>query len=174
MSNVNERGFDRCLASKAKNVRHSGKRKGHTWRSDGTWPVRGGGWSPSGTGKAQHVTSLSSGCPRPGRALEQRARQSGLWDQVHAQDSRHLTLFFCWEGGTSTLGEGLEKGRKCHQQKLHFYSKAKGGPAEKAALGTEGRPFCPKEEWTWEPACPEAATCCMSKASQVPSLNTHR
>ena len=40
--------------------------------------------------------------PGHGQALEQTARQSGLWGKVPAQDLRHLPLFFLWAGG----GEG--------------------------------------------------------------------
>lgn len=174
MSSVNERGFDCCLASKAKNVHHSGKRKGHTWRSGGTWPVWGRGWSPRGTGKAQHVTSLSSSCPRPGPGSG--AKGQTVWPLGPGACSRLETpdplLLLAgrplgWEGGYRKEGNAINRSGL-------FILKQKEVQLKKQLWALKEGHSAHKEEWSWEPGCPEMATCSMSKASQVPSLNTHR
>lgn len=153
--------FGRCLASKAKHVHDLGKRKGHTWGQ--RWKK----WKLENEGRGWRFLPQHGGgrvCHEP--VLQLPRAMAGLWSQQpDSLDSGARRLLktrdtcpssFCGPGegraGISRLGGGLEKRRKCHRQKRHFYSKAKGGPAEKAALGTEGRPSGPRGAATRLPA----------------------
>ena len=127
--------------------------------------------SPNDVGKAEHVTGSSSSCPRPGPGSAAKGHTTctlgpGLCSRLKTPAP---PVCVCWGGGRTTrLAGGLEKRRNCHQQKWHFYSKAKGGPAGKTALGAEGRWSCPqKSRHVWPQKRPHTA-----RATRDLSLNT--
>lgn len=169
--------FNRCLA-----VKSSGKKKGgrgtHLARRWKKWKLENEGRGvevcpallkdlpsePAGTGEA----GIPRACPPAAPGWE-------VWTPGPGVSSRFeiLHLFSCER--TARLGGGGPKGerRKPRKQKLCPHSEMKGGPTDRAGLGTEGGGRAGLRRSGQDgPACPDVATRRTSKAKPSPPGRT--